>query len=153
EGASPAAVNIAAADGHSRDGTLEVLHRFKAEEDPAGKVTIVTAEDEGHPDGWWPGEKDEQSRAYAVRATGNYLWQVDIDELDRAEDVERVRNMLRDAPTITAVTFKQLTFWGGLGYTTDGWYLRRGATFYHRLFKWGPGYTYAAHRPPTVLDA
>jgi FkbM family methyltransferase len=153
EGASPAARNIATPDGHSRDGTLETLRRFKAEEDPDGKVTIVTAEDEGHPDGWWPGEKDEQSRAYATRATGDYLWQVDIDEFYRAEDVSRVVDMLRGDPTITAVTFKQITFWGGLGYTTDGWYLRRGATFYHRLFKWGPGYTYAKHRPPTVLDA
>jgi len=113
----------------------------------------VTAEDEGYPDGWWPGEKDEQSRAYAKRATGNYLWQVDIDELYRAEEMARVVDMLRGDPTITAVTFKQITFWGGLGYTTDGWYLRRGATYYHRLFKWGPGYTYAKHRPPTVLDA
>lgn len=152
EGASPAAVNIATPDGHSRDDTLAELRRFKAEEDPAGKVTIVTAEDEGHPDGWWPGEKDEQSRAYAKRATGDYLWQVDIDELYRAEEMARVMQMLRDDPTITAVTFKQTTFWGGLGYTVDGWYLRRGATYYHRLFKWGPGYTYAAHRPPTVLD-
>ena len=152
EGASPAAVNIATPDGHSRDGTLEALRRFKAEEDPESKVTIVTAEDEGHPDGWWPGEKDEQSRAYAKRATGDYLWQVDIDELYRAEEMARVMQMLRDDPTITAVTFKQTTFWGGLDYTVDGWYLRRGATYYHRLFKWGPGYTYAAHRPPTVLD-
>ena len=65
----------------------------------------------------------------------------------------RVVDMLRDDSTITAVTFKQLTFWGGLGYRTDGWYLRRGATYYHRLFRWGPGYEYAAHRPPTVLDS
>src|SRR5262249_32964648 len=48
EGAAPAAVNIATADGHSRDGTLDALRRFKAEEDPEGKVELVTAEDEGH---------------------------------------------------------------------------------------------------------
>ena len=153
EGAAPAAHNIATADGHSRDGTLAELRRFKAEEDPEGKVTIVTAEDDGHVDGWWQGEKDEQSRAYAKRATGDYLWQVDIDEFYRAEEMARVVDMLRDDSTITAVTFKQLTFWGGLGYRTDGWYLRRGATYYHRLFRWGPGYEYAAHRPPTVLDS
>lgn len=153
EGAAPGAINVATADGHSRDGTLAELRRFKAEEDPDGKITIVTAEDEGHPDGWWPGEKDEQSRAYAKRATGSYLWQVDIDEFYRPEEMARVIDMLRADPTITAVTFKQITFWGGLGYRTDGWYLRRGATYYHRLFKWGPGSTYATHRPPTVLDA
>src|SRR3546814_13971834 len=60
------------------------------EEDPEDKVVIVTAEDEGHPDGFWPGEKDEQSRAYAKRATGNYLWQIDVDEFYRSEDIEAV---------------------------------------------------------------
>ncbi|HYK94615.1 MAG TPA: glycosyltransferase family 2 protein [Candidatus Dormibacteraeota bacterium] len=152
EGAAPAAKNIATLDGHSRDDTLAELRRFKLEEDPEGKVTIVTAEDEGSPDGWWPGEKDEQSRAYARRATGDYLWQVDIDEFYRAEEMALVVQMLRDDPTITAATFKQITFWGGLGYRADGWYLRRGATYYRRLFKWGSGYEYAKHRPPTVLD-
>jgi FkbM family methyltransferase len=153
EGAAPGARNIATADGHSRDGTLAELRRFKADEDPENKVTIVTAEDEGYPDGWWPGEKHEQSRAYAKRATGDYLWQVDIDEFYRADEMAQVIGMLHDDPTISAATFKQLTFWGGLGCTVDGWYLRRGATYYHRLFKWGPGYSYATHRPPTVLDA
>jgi len=152
EGAAPGAVNIATADGHSRDGTLEALRRFQAEEDPDGKVTVVTAEDEGHPNGFWPGEKDEQSRAYATRATGNYLWQVDIDEFYRAEEMARIVEMLRRDPSIDTATFEQITFWGGLGYRADSWYLRRGATYYHRLFKWGPGYRYAKHRPPTVLD-
>jgi hypothetical protein len=152
EGATPAAKNVATPDGHSRDGTLTELRRFKAEEDPENKVTVVTAEDEGYPDGWWPGEKDEQSRAYAKRATGNYLWQVDIDEFYRAEEMARVIDLIREDPTITAMTFKQVTFWGGLDYWVDGWYLRRGATYYHRLFKWGPGFSYVTHRPPTVTD-
>lgn len=152
EGSAPGGRNVANAEGHSSDGTLEVLRRFAAEEDPEDKVTIVTAEDEGHPDGFWPGEKHEQSRAYATRASGDYLWQVDIDEFYRPEDIERVFELLAADASITAMTFKQITFWGGLDYWVDGWYLRRGATYYHRLFKWGPGYTYSTHRPPTVLD-
>ncbi len=152
EGAAPSAAHLATTDGHSRDGTLAQVRRFMAEEDPEGKVRLVTAEDEGHPGGWWPGEKDEQSRAYASRATGDYLWQVDVDEYYRPDDMARIVDTLGADPSIDAVTFEQMTFWGGLDYVTDGWYLRRGAGHYHRLFKWGPGYTYAAHRPPTVLD-
>jgi hypothetical protein len=152
EGAAYAASNVATADGHSSDGTLEVLRRFKAEEDPEDKVTVVTAEDEGHPDGFWPGEKDEQSAAYARRATGDYLWQVDIDEFYRSEDMRSVISILEADPTITAMSFRQVTFWGGLDYWVDGWYLRRGATYYHRLFKWRPDYSYVTHRPPTVRD-
>lgn len=153
EGAAPGAVNIATPDGHSTDSTLETLIDFKAHGDPEGKLVIVTAEDEGYPNGFWPGEKHEQSQAYAKRATGDYLWQVDIDEFYKAEDMRNVIEMLRDHPDITAVSFKQITFWGGFDYITDGWYLRRGAEIYHRIFKWGVDYRYVTHRPPTVCDA
>ena len=152
EGAAPGAAAIATPDGHSRDGTLHSLRRFREREDPEGKVVVVTAEDEGHPDGFWPGEKDEQSRAYAARATGEYLWQVDVDEFYMPDDMTSVVNRLERDPAITAVSFRMITFWGGFDYVTDGWYLRRGAAQYHRLFRWGPGYRYATHRPPTVLD-
>jgi len=153
EGAASGATGIATLDGHSSDGTLETLQNFKANEDPEDKLTIVTAEDEGYPDGFWPGEKHEQSRAYAHRATGDYLWQVDVDEFYKPKDMQAVMEMLRNNPQITAVSFKQITFWGGFDYITDGWYLRWGADIYHRLFKWGEGYRYVTHRPPTVYDS
>jgi len=146
EGAVQGAAPLATADGHSTDGTLETLQRFKAEEDPDDKVQIVTR------DGFWP-EKLEQSRAFAQRATGDYLWQVDIDEFYHPHDLQRVIEMLRDDPSITAVSFRQITFFGDLPYVADGWYLRRGgAGVIPRVFKWGPGYRYIAHRPPTVAD-
>ena len=83
EGACPAAAAIATADGHSIDGTLEALYRFKEEEDVENKVHIVTR------DGFWE-EKDESSRAYAERATGDYLWQIDIDEFYHPIDMSAV---------------------------------------------------------------
>jgi len=52
EGAAPAAVKVATPDGHSTDGTLETLYRFRAVEEPEGKVQIITRE------GFWS-EKDE----------------------------------------------------------------------------------------------
>ncbi len=145
EGGSEAASSVSTPDGHSIDGTLNELSRFKKEEDPENKLEIVVK------DGFWS-EKDEQSAAYAARATGDYLWQVDIDEFYLAEDVRRILKKLSQNPEITAVSFKQITFWGGFDYYTDGWYLRNGADIYHRLFKWGPGYRYLTHRPPTVID-
>lgn len=145
EGGTHKAASLTRPDGHSTDGTLQTLHRFREEEDPEGKVQLVVR------DGFWSG-KDEQSRAYAARATGDYLWQVDIDEFYHPQDMQFVLEMLRDDPTIAAASFKQTTFWGGFDYITDGWYLRRWAEVYHRVFKWGPGYTYVTHRPPTVHD-
>lgn len=153
EGAAPGAAGIATATGHSRDGTLAELERFAAEEDPDGKLVIVTAEDEGHPDGFWPGEKNEQSRAYARRAVGDYLWQVDVDEFYLPADVRRLAAVLSASDPPTAVTFPTVTIWGALDVAVDGWYLRRGAGDYHRLFRWGDGFDYVTHRPPTVCDA
>lgn len=153
EGAVPAAANVATPDGHSTDGTLTTLRNFKTSEDPEDKLIIVTAEDEGYPNGFWPGEKHEQSQAYARRATGDYLWQVDVDEFYHPEDIHTIWALLGNQPDIAAVSFKMITFWGGFDYLTDGWYLRQGAEIYHRLFKWGPGYRYVTHRPPTVYDA
>jgi len=145
EGAAPGAANVATPDGHSLDGTLEVLQQFKAEEDSENKVKIITQ------NGFWS-EKDEMSQAYAACATGNYLWQVDIDEFYQPDDIERIIAMLRNDPDITAVSFKTRTFWGSPDYIVDGWRLRRGAGIFHRLFKWGVGYRYINHRPPTIYN-
>lgn len=147
EGACEAARAVSTADGHSTDGTLEELARFKREEDPENKLQIITR------DGFWS-EKDEQSTAYAERATGDYLWQVDIDEFYHTHDIRHVLGILQTDPTITAVSFKFLHFWGGFDYLVDGWAFRdtwceRGI---HRLFKWGQGFRYASHRPVTVVD-
>ena len=90
EGAVPGAAGASTPDGHSSDGTLDVLREFQSVEDPHRRVQVVTAEDEGHPNGFWPGEKDEQSQAYARRATGDYLWQVDIDEFYTERDMRLV---------------------------------------------------------------
>ena len=145
EGATPGALNIATAQGHSRDSTLETLYGFKRNEDPDDKLQIVTR------DGFWS-EKDEMSQAYAERATGDYLWQVDVDEFYQPADIEAVLGILATDPSITALSFDTITFWGSPSYYVDSWYLRRGAAEYHRLFKWGAGYRYVTHRPPTVVD-
>ncbi len=153
EGASPHAHAIATTDGHSTDGTLETLRQFKQHEDPQGKIQIVTAEDEGYSNGFWPGEKHEQSQAYAKRATGNWLWQVDVDEFYMPQDMAWICENILFSPDTNAVSFKQIQFWGGMNYFVDGWYLRQwqGEVF-HRAFRWRPDFSYATHRPPTVLD-
>lgn len=145
EGANVNSASIATPEGHSIDGTLDTLLDFKAREDPENKVKIITR------DGFWI-EKDEQSQAYAKLATGDYLWQVDIDEFYHSKDMITVLNMLKNDPDIAAISFKLITFWGGFDYITDGWYLLKGAEIIHRLFKWGEGYQYITHRPPTVHD-
>ena len=150
EGACLSSASVARPDGHSTDGTLELLYRFKRELDPENKVIIVTAADEGYADGFWP-EKDEMSKAYAERATGNYLWQLDSDEFYHEEQLARLMNILRTKRP-DMVSFPMITFWGSPDYIVDGFYLIRDKhDQIPRLFAWGPGYTYATHRPATVL--
>ncbi|MGA7304461.1 MAG: glycosyltransferase [Rhodothermales bacterium] len=149
EGALSDTASLATTDGHSTDGTLDTLHRFKEQEDPDDKLQIVRR------DGFWR-DAEEQSRAAAERASGDYLWIVDVDEFYQPADMRKILRMLLGDSTITAVLFKQITFWGGFDYVADGWYLSQrqgeGPGIVLRLFRWGPGYRYVAHRPLTIHD-
>lgn len=151
EGACRTAKAVATQDGHSIDGTMESLRRFQQEEDPENKVVVVHARDEGFTDGFWP-EKTEMCQAFAKRATGNYLWQIDSDEFYREEDMPVILRLLEKGTGW--VTFPQHSFWGGIGHTNNSLALAEfdllgtGA----RLFAWGKGYRYVEHRPPTVVD-
>jgi len=159
EGASLKAAHAATPDGHSLDGTLEILQRFKAEEDPDNKIHIVTAEDEGHPNGFWPGEKDQQSQAYAKRCSGNFLWQLDIDEFYEPKDIERIIDVLSETSEPTCFTV------AGHNYFLNPHIEQVGSYFKHpcfqgepwgrfrRIFSWSPGWTYFSHRPPTVITS
>jgi hypothetical protein len=150
EGACTAAAAVATSEGHSIDDTLEVLRRFKRDEDPENKISIVTAEDMGYPNGFWPGEKHEMSQAYANRATGNYLWQVDMDEFYREEDLTAIVSLLDTG--ISQISFPMLQFWGGIGIRENGEYLSLHFTQINRIFAWGKEHRYTTHRPPTVVD-
>lgn len=151
EGATRAAASLAGPDGHSSDDTLTMLKTFKINSDPEHKLSIVSAINEGYPDGFWP-EKNEMSSAYAKRATGDWLWQVDSDEFYMEEDLLAIVRMLEKDETISAVSFPYVEFFGGFSYRTIGaWHLYEHPRF-HRLFRWKKNYTYLAHRPPTVID-
>ena len=80
EGASPGAAGIARPDGHSSDGTLELLREFKAQEDPDDKVTWSPRRTRGTPTGSGPARRTSRAGPTRSRATGDYLWQVDVDE-------------------------------------------------------------------------
>ncbi len=141
EGATLNAKSISTPDGHSIDSTLKSINEFISEEDTEKKIRLVTR------DGFWK-EKDEMSQAYASIATGNYLWQIDVDEFYLEEDMEKVLSILKKDPSITAISFLMKCFWGGIEYAEES------PVFgdINRIFKFGPGYKYINHRPPTLID-
>ena len=152
EGGHEDAKSVCTPDGHSIDTTLDTLYKFKKKEDPENKITIITK------NGFWS-KKDElgrcrtaQSRAYAEKATGDYLWQIDIDEFYKEEDMVSIIGMLNNDPSITAVSFKQKSFWGGIDYLSESYAFLRNKGGWNRIFKWSTGYKYITHEPPTVWD-
>lgn len=145
EGAVRAAANIATPDGHSRDNTLQIIRDFIAREDHDDKISLITQ------DGFWD-EKDQMSQAYANHASGDYLFQVDVDEFYEAGALETLLSYLQQHPEVTGATFRSRTFWGSPNCIVDSWLLRHRARNFHRLFKWGGNYQYLTHRPPTVIN-
>ncbi len=151
EGATKAAATLADKQGHSQDNTVEAIRKFQEHQDPHYKLQLVSAKDEGFSDGFWP-EKNEMSQAYAQRATGDWLWQVDSDEFYFRADMERVITLLESKDPPSGIAFPFIEFWGGFDYLTTGkWYLQE-FTEVARVFRWGEGYRYVTHRPPTVVD-
>jgi hypothetical protein len=151
EGATRAAASLATPDGHSTDDTLQMLARFKQKQDPDGKLSVISASDEGYVDGFWP-EKEAMSQAYAKRITGEWLWQVDSDEFYLEEDIGAVVALLEKDPSIATISFPYIEFFGGFESTTTGIWHKYQFPLVHRVFRWGSGYQYKVHRPPTVVD-
>lgn len=152
EGACIAASSMATQNGHSLDGTLDFLLKAKEKQDPENKIILVTAEDEGRPNGFWD-EKDQMSQAYASRTTGDWLWQVDYDEFYLEEDIEKILRWLKNDPSVDGFSFPFHQFWGSFHSVEKGEFLSYRFPSVRRLFKWGPGYRYIQHRPPTVVDS
>ncbi len=151
EGACNTSKTIATPDGHSIDCTLQVLRRFQAEEDFEHKVIVVSARDEGFDDGFWP-EKTEMCQAFAKRATGTYLWQIDSDEFYREEDMPLILKLLEEG--VGQISFHQKSFWGGNQHVNNSFFLAEfGLGGIPRVFAWGKGHQYISHRPATVVDA
>lgn len=151
EGAALAAKNLARPDGHSVDGTLEMLQEFKDKHDPADKLLVVSATDAGYADGFWP-EKDEMSQAYAERATGDWLWQVDSDEFYLENDLAAMLDLLDEYPQVSGYSLPYVEFFGGFDSIITGvWHLKQFSRV-QRIFKWGDEYRYISHRPPTVVN-
>jgi hypothetical protein len=152
EGASLLAAESANSKGHSRDNTLEVLRDFKEKEDFQEKLIIVTAEDDGYPNGFWPGEKDQQSKAYASRATGDWLWQIDVDEFYKTNDIREICEFisLRN-PSMVYFYFRMFMYHPQLQVKgVEPEYCQ--CQPIPRLFRWGEGFEYQTHRPPTVIN-
>ena len=110
EGAVEKYRHAATPDGHSLDNTVKIRPKIP---DPKNKIKLIQRDD------FWP-EKDEMSNAYMEQCTGDYIWQVDVDEFYNPEDIEKVRSFLIANPDITRVDIQTINFWRGFQAVMQG---------------------------------
>jgi glycosyltransferase involved in cell wall biosynthesis len=136
EGPDQNALPMAGPDGASRDRTMEIIENFP---DPLKKIRVIR--------GIWE-NKDQQSNRFIIEATGDYIWQVDDDEVYKPEDLQKIEELLLADPKITAVSF----YWQNFFKTFDRVMVADAPYEVWRLFRLKPGYVFKTHRPPTVID-
>jgi len=136
EGPDRNALPMAGSDGGSRDRTVEILTGFP---DPKGKLRVIR--------GQWK-NKDEQSNRYIQEATGDYIWEIDDDEVYKPADLEKTERLLLDDPDRTAVSF----YWQNFFKSFNRVMVADPPYEVWRLFRFRPGYVFKTHRPPTVVD-
>ncbi|HOK65214.1 MAG TPA: glycosyltransferase [Anaerohalosphaeraceae bacterium] len=138
EGAVEKCLFAANPDGSSKDGTVEFLRTFP---DPSHKIRLIQ--------GRWP-EKCEMQNEALRYVTGDYVWLIDSDEVYKREDLEKIRTLLKNDPSITQVNFIPDNFWKGLDYIFVSPKFFEPAHHYRRLFQFRPGAVFISHRPPTL---
>lgn len=141
EGAQAHIRSISDAEGHSIDETVQVIKNFP---DPDKKIRLI--QNNRH----WV-DRDEMFEVGTANLTGDYLWQIDVDEFYLSEDIAKFKNFIAHHPNIEAYSFISRDFFGGIrGYVMGGEYYRLDYQRW-RVWRWKQGYKYIKHEPPTVL--
>jgi len=138
EGAVADCMFAADANGSSTDGTVEAIKRFP---DHEGKIRLFQ--------GKWPEKLDMHNKALEA-VSGDYVWLVDSDEIYHEADIERVRQLLHEDPTIARVDFIPDNFWKGFDYTFVSAKFAEDDYHYRRVFRYSPDARFISHRPPTL---
>jgi hypothetical protein len=130
-------------DGHSVDGTLEYL-QGKCAANPS-KYKLITT------DGLWDGKKNMFNAALKHISDPCWLWEVDIDEYWKPEQ------MLNAEKIVTNMNANAASFACNYMLTPDiivrGEWGESPGHGYRRLWKYVPGSKFIAHEPPILENA
>jgi glycosyltransferase involved in cell wall biosynthesis len=97
-------------DGGSTDGTWERLLEIQSI-DPRVKPFQVTRDWNDKRFALFNGQQKAEARA---RCTGDFCWQVDIDEVVHEDDAEKVLDIVRKFPKgVDLVSLPVIEYWGG----------------------------------------
>ena len=100
---------VVVVDGGSKDGTLEELYKW-AETEPKLHIHLVER-DWSHPRfAVFDGDQKAEARK---RCTGQFLWQMDADEVVEPQDFEKIVQLCRNFPKeVDLLSLPVVEFWG-----------------------------------------
>ena len=129
-------------DGKSTDNCLDVVRSYP---DPEKKITIIESA------GFWNG-KTQMCNEWSKIATGDYIWQVDMDEFYFKKDIDKIKDILaKYDPNI--IHFFANNFWGDFRHCINETspHTWGNEAPWMRIFKHKPGCSWERHEPPTYM--
>jgi glycosyltransferase involved in cell wall biosynthesis/predicted O-methyltransferase YrrM len=134
-------------NGRSNDGTTEYIDEL-AQLYPEN-ITIYRK-----PDGeFWDGKREMVQAPLANITEECLLWQVDVDELWKFEQIWLSRQLFIENPEKTAAYYWCWYFVGEkLVISTRNCYAQNPQQEWLRTWHFKPGYTWAAHEPPVLVE-
>lgn len=130
-------------DGHSIDETLKEIEYLKSI-DSENKITVISKKGE------WNG-KTEMCNSFMHLVQADYLWQLDVDEFYKPEDIKKVIAYLSEHPEVTCVQFYAKYFIGSFDTISVGEF--GNAHFeWNRIFKVNKYCRWLRHEPPKLVD-
>jgi glycosyltransferase involved in cell wall biosynthesis len=134
-------------NGLSIDGTTEYL-------DELAKIYPNYVTVYRKPEGvFWDGKLEMVNTPLANIQEQCLLWQVDVDELWTPEQISEGRNMFIEHPEKTAAFYWCWYFVGeNLVISTRNCYSATPGIEWRRTWKYQPGYFWAKHEPPLLVD-
>lgn len=136
EGCEPEALFMATSDGFSVDKTELVIKNIS---DPQNKITYIRA---GR-----CASKTDQCNLYMQKVKGDYIWELDSDEIYHPEDIVEIDEILYKGQYECA----EIPFWH---FWRDAFHVVRGTSWeipIRRVFKRQEGDLYKSHRPPEIV--
>ena len=101
---------VVVVDGGSKDGTLEELYKW-AEAEPKLQVHLVERNWNDPRFAVFDGAQKAEARK---RCTGQFLWQMDADEIVVESDWEKISQLCKDFPKeVDLISLPVVEFWGG----------------------------------------
>ena len=134
-------------NGKSNDGTTEYLDEL-AEQYPEN-ITLYRK-----PDGeFWDGKREMVNAPLTNIQEECLLWQIDVDELWSVEQICKARQAFVDNPDKTAAFYWCWYFVGeNLVISTRNCYTQNPQQDWLRTWRFKPGYFWAAHEPPILVE-